>query len=163
MSNCKEFVFDKLMAIAAIPVADFPVESFGWQLSPVIHATALSFPTTNAITIGTRPIASGGLLVPIKQNTGEVKDSENGSVAGRAHFVTVSCEIDTRNATVWSPLQTLERMPFHLVIFFYGFAAVFVAATKDTYSCEVGRDGDKTTVSFKIQNLMGLQTIVGIE
>jgi hypothetical protein len=36
----------------------------------------------------------------------------------------------------------------------------FVAATRDSYLCEVERNGAKTSVSFRIYNLMGIQLIV---
>jgi hypothetical protein len=37
---------------------------------------------------------------------------------------------------------------------------VFAAATEDTYQCTVQRDGAKTTVSLRVQCVMGLQPIV---
>ena len=42
MNNCKEFVLDDLMAITAIPVADYALGTKAWQLKPTIVTTSFS-------------------------------------------------------------------------------------------------------------------------
>ena len=110
---------------------------------------------------------TGGKLVPIRRMTGKAKDSKSDSVAGRLHTVTVNCEVDDRDLsadgndlTVLDYLLALERTPCHLLLTFRGGQRAFVAATNDTYMCETTRDGAKTSLSFKIQNLMGIQLII---
>lgn len=159
MSNCKEFLLDDLMAITAIPVADFSLGTQSWQLRPTIATADFSPPIANAIVIGQQAIAVGGSLIPIRRHTGSAKDSESDSVAGRLHTVTVSCKVDDRDDTAWNHLLTMERTPCHLLLTFRGGQRAFVAATQDTYMCEVERNGSETSISIKVYNLMGIQLI----
>ena len=115
MNNCKEFALDDLMAITAIPVADYALGTKAWQLKPTIVTTSFSPTLTNAIVIGLQPATVGGKLIPIRRHTGKAKDAESDSVAGRLNTVTASCEVE--------------------------------------------RSGSKTSVSFKLYNLMGIQLI----
>lgn len=162
MNNCKEFVLDDLMAVTAIPVGNIPAGELTSpvnQLTPVIPNNAFHPSYADAITIGLRS-APGGVLVPIKRNTGKAKDDEGDNVAGRLHTVTVNCEVDGRDPDVWTHLLELERTPSHLVLTFRdGITQAFVAATRDTYTCTTERDGSKTSVAFRIQCLMGIQII----
>lgn len=157
--SCKEFNLDDLLAITAIPVTDYSLGTYDWQLKPTILNTAFSPPLTNAIAIGIMPATTGGKLIPIMRKSGKAKDSEDDSVAGRKHSVSVSCEADDRESAVWNYLFSLERTPCHLLLTFRGGTRGFVAATEDTYMCEVDRSDGKTSVSFKIENLMGIQLI----
>ena len=91
--------------------------------------------------------------------TGKAKDDESDSVAGRMHTVTVTCEVDDREFEVWDHLLTLERTYRHLILTFRDNSRAFVSSTQDTYLCSVERDGAKTTVTFRIQNLMGIQRV----
>ena len=160
MPSCKEFILDDVMAITAIPVTDFYPGSSGWQLQPVIAESAF-FPTfTHAITIGRQPATTGGTLIPIMRLTGKAKDDESDQTAGRLHKVTVNCQIDDRDSSVWTNLLTLERTPSHLLLTFRDQSRAFVQASKDTYLCTVDRDGAKTSVQFRIECLMGIQMIV---
>ena len=157
--SCKEFNLDDLLAITAIPVTDYSLGTYDWQLKPTIKNTAFSPSLTNAIAIGIKPATAGGKLIPIMRASGKAKDSEDDSVAGRKHSVSVSCEADDRESAVWNYLLILERTPCHLLLTFRGGTRGFVAATEDTYMCEVDRNDGKTSVSFKIENLMGIQLI----
>lgn len=173
MTNCKEFLLDDLMAITAIPVANIPagdVDSPVNKLTPTIAAAGFNPSLANAIVIGHQPATLGGVLVPIIRTTGKAKDEESDSVAGRQHTVSVTCEVDERGGEIWAPITTLsntpcshrlERTPHHLLLTFRdGVTRAFVAATKDTYHCAINRDGAKVTVTFRIHNLMGIQTLV---
>ena len=171
MNSCKEFVLDDLMAICAIPVANIPAgspDSPANSLSPTIAANGFSPSLTGAVVIGQAPATEGGALVPIRKHTGKAKDDESDSVAGRLHTVTVTCEVDDRDTSAdrngkrtWDYLLQLERGTFHLLLTFRdGETRAFVAATEDTYLFNAERDGSKTTVTFRIQNLMGVQLIV---
>ena len=157
--SCKEFNLDDMLAITAIPVTDYSLGTRDWQLKPTILNTAFSPPLTNAIAIGIKPATAGGKLIPIITKSGKAKDGEDDSVAGRKHSVSVSCEADDRESAVWNYLFSLERTPCHLLLTFRGGTRGFVAATEDTYMCEVDRSDGKTSVSFKIENLMGVQLI----
>ena len=157
--SCKEFNLDDMLAITAIPVTDYSLGTRDWQLKPTILNTAFSPSLTNAIAIGIKPATAGGKLIPIITKSGKAKDSEDDSVAGRKHSVSVSCEADDRESAVWNYLLILERTPCHLLLTFRGGTRGFVAATEDTYMCEVDRNDGKTSVSFKIENLMGVQLI----
>ena len=157
--SCKEFNLDDMLAITAIPVTDYSLGTRDWQLKPTILNTAFSPSLTNAIAIGIKPATAGGKLIPIMRASGKAKDSEDDSVAGRKHSVSVICEADDRESAVWNYLFSLERTPCHLLLTFRGGTRGFVAATEDTYMCEVDRSGGKTSVSFKIENLMGVQLI----
>lgn len=159
MTSCKEFELDDLVVITAIPVADFRPGTYTWQLKPTIPSALFSPSLANVIVIGTVPATTGGTLIPIKRNTGKAKDSVSDSVAGRLHKVAVSCEVDDRDGDVWDDLAALEKTPCHLLLTFRGGARAFALATKYTYGCEVERDGAKTSVSFDIQNMMGMQLI----
>ena len=160
MNNCKEYL-DDVIAITAIPLADLSVGTSSWQLSPTIPVGQFSPTLSHAITIGIQPATTGGMLIPIKHKTGKVKDDESDSVAGRLHTVNVQCDIDGRSDSVWERLLKLERESHHLILTFRdGTTRAFVSATEDTYLCHVERDGAKTSVTFKIQCLMGVQLIV---
>lgn len=166
MNNCKEFVLDDLMAITAIPVDDVAVNNEAWQLNPTIRNTGDGFSPvlTNAITIGLQKATYGNTtakaLIPIKRFTGKAKDEEGDTVAGRLHTVTVNCEVDEREPDVWAHLLSLERTASHLLLTFRdGITQAFVNATRDSYLCNVERDGAKTSVAFRIQCLMGIQVI----
>lgn len=164
MNNCKEFILDDLMAITAIPVENISASEVASpvnKLTPTIAKTEFVPSLTEAIVIGLQPATTGGALIPIRKRTGKAKDDESDSVAGRLHTVSVSCEVDDRDSSVWNDLLTLERTPRHLLLTFRdGVTQAFVAATEDTYQCTVERDGAKTSVAFKIQNLMGIQLLV---
>lgn len=168
--NCKEYR-DDVMTITAIPVSKISsaaATSAVLALTPTITYDFSQHFDADIIVIGmtkARRIVSGvtyvyGSLIPIKRESGKAKDNEGDSVAGRLHTVTVNCEVDDRDSNVWDYLLTLERTPAHLLLTFRDNTQTFVAATEDTYTCEVERDGSKTSVSFKIQNLMGLQLVV---
>lgn len=166
MPTCKEFFLDDIMAICAIPVTDFnPAAVSGgsinsWLLTPVIPKAQFSPTLTRAITIGQQPATTDGTLIPIMRGTGKAKDDESDQTAGRLHKVTVNCQIDDRDPSVWSNLLTLERTPSHLLLTFREKSRAFVQAGKDTYLCTVDRDGAKTSVQFRIECLMGIQMIV---
>lgn len=160
MNNCSEYALDDVMAITAIPLADLSIGMSSWQLTPTIPISQFSPTLSRAITIGLQPAIANGLLIPIMRRSGKVKDDESDSVAGRLHTVTVSCEVDDRNGTVWEHLLKLERTPSHLLLTSRDGFRSFASATNDTYLCNVERDGAKTTVTFRIQNWMGAQRIV---
>lgn len=160
MTSCKEFFLDDVMAITAIPVIAFTPGTASWQLTPTIPRASFSPTLTNAITIGLQPATAGGILIPIMRKTGKAKDEEDISVAGRLHSVTVNCEVDDRDSSVWGNLLALERTPSHLLLTFRDQSRAFVQSTQDTYHCTTERDGSKTTVAFKIQSLMGIQMVV---
>ena len=164
MNNCKEFELDDLMAITAIPVENIStseVESPVNQLTPTIAKEDFEPLLTGAIVIGLQRADDDVALIPIRKRTGKAKDDESDSVAGRLHTVSVSCEVDDRDGSVWNDLLTLERTPRHLLLTFRdGVTQAFVSATEDTYQCTAERDGAKTSVAFKIQNLMGIQLLV---
>ena len=170
MDRCIEYI-DEVMAITAIPVGNIPATSAAspaLALTPVIEAQAFNPPMTGAVTIGLLPAAAGVALVPIRRMTGKAKDDESDSVAGRLHTVTVTCEADTRDTSpdsggrrVWDRLLALERGAFHLLLLYRdGTSRAFVSATEDTYQCTVERDGSKTSVTFRLQNMMGIQPVV---
>lgn len=159
MRTCGEYYLDDLLAITAIPVADYPLGTHAWQVQPLIPSTQFSPPLTHAIAIGLQPAVTGGKLIPIKRNTGSAKDSEDDSVAGRKHSVTVDCEADDRDPSTWDTLLTLERTPCHLLLSFRNGVRAFASCTQDSYMCEVGRDGAKTDVKFRLENLMGIQLV----
>lgn len=167
MASCKEYYLDDLMAITAIPVSDFDLGTYSWQLMPTVDEDFFYPSYSNAIVIGMTPAVTNGALVPIRRASGKAKDAESDSVAGRLHTVTVTCEADDRELsaddngkTVQDYLLALERTPSHLLLTFRNGQKGFVAATQDSYMCEVERDGSKTSVSFKVQNLMGIQLLV---
>ena len=179
MSNCNEFLLDDMMAITAIPVSDISAGEISSPLNclaPTIYREDFQPSLANAITIGrdylylpTGSSARSSYLVPVLRGTGEAKDDTGDSVAGRLHTVTVNCEIDERGGEIWAPIeyladtpcsQRLERTPHHLPLSFRDGKLGFVAATEDTYLCTIERDGAKVSVSFKIQNLMGIQLLV---
>lgn len=160
MSNCKEFLLDDLLAVTAIPVGDFAIGTSPWQLTPTINGNYFTPPLAHAIVIGLAPAVTGGALIPIMRGSGKAKDSEGDSVAGRLHTVTVSCEADDRDAAVWDDLLALERTPCHLILTFRQGASGFVESSQDTYLCNVERDGGKTSVTLRIQNMMGIQMVV---
>lgn len=163
MNSCREYALDDLTAVTAIPIGNIaasdPASAVN-SLTPTIRSASFSPSLAGAITIGTLPAMQGGDLIPIRRGTGKAKDDESDSVAGRGHTVTVSCEVDDRDGAVWAPLLTLERSPRHLILTFRGGARAFVSATQDSYLCTVERDGAKTSVQFRVQNLMGIQLIV---
>ena len=160
MNNCKEFALDDVLAVIAIPVDDFNLGTAAWQLSKTIDSRYFTPTLTHSITIGLKAATEGGTLIPIMRATGKAKDDTQDSVSGRLHTVKVSCEVDDRDAAVWSDLLTLERTPSHLLLTFRDKTQAFVQGTIDTYQCQVERDGAKTSVSLRIQCLMGLQLIV---
>lgn len=179
MSNCTEFVLDDLMAVTCIPVGKISTdsaESPALKLTKTFKASdydfALNCIDDDTTVVGrekawkaeivedTRVETAVGKLIPIKRFTGKARDDEADSVAGRLHTVKVTCEVDDRDGTVWEDLLTLERTPCHLLLTFRdGTTQGFVSATPDTYLCEVERDGAKTSVSIRVQNLMGIQLI----
>lgn len=159
MINCTEYL-DDAIAITAIPVDAFDLGAATWQLTPTIPALSFTPPLSSAITIGIQPATNGGAHIPIVRRSGKATDEESDSVAGRLHAVTVTCEIDERDTSVWDKLLTLERTPSHLLLTFRDGTRAFAAATKDAYIFTTARDGSKTTVTFKIQNIMGIQTIL---
>lgn len=163
MTNCKEYILDDLMAITAIPVADIdagdPLSPVN-QFAPVIDSTGFNPTITHAVVIGRQPATANGTLIPISRNTGKAKDTESDSVAGRLHTVTVTCETDDRAGETWAHLFALERTPSHLILTFRdGTTRGFVASNDDTWQCNTDRDGQKTSVTIRIQNLTGIQMI----
>ena len=180
MNNCKEYVLDDLMAITAIPVGDISASDTGSlanNLTPTIAKAYFTPSLVHAITIGRELFdltVSGGTantsacLVPIRRMTGKAKDDTQDSVAGRLHTVTVNCEVDERGGEIWAPTGQgqppcsllLERDAHHLVLSFRDGTMGFASASADAYLCSIERDGSKITVTFRIQNLMGIQMVV---
>lgn len=160
MTSCKEFYLDDVMAITAIPIEDYNPGVAAWQLRPTVPEDEFYPALENAVVIGQQPAVAGGALVPIRKFTGKAKDEEADSVAGRLHTATVTCQVDDREGEAWGHLLTLERTPSHLLLTFRDGARGFAQASIDTYLCTVGRDGAKTSVDFRIQNLMGIQLLV---
>lgn len=158
--NCKEFYLDDVLAIIAVPVNDYDFWPYVSPLQPTIASADLSLPMTNAIVIGQQAATDGGDLIPIIKMTGKAEDSEDDSVAGRKHTVTVKCEVDDRESDTWPLLRTLETTPRHLLLTFRGKKQAFVAASKDTYQFRVSRSGAKTSVQFHIESLSGLQLVI---
>lgn len=159
MNSCKEFVLDDLMAVVAIPVTDFNPGTAAWQLQPVIDSELFDPTLTNAIVIGRQPVPESEVLIPIMRGTGKVKDDESDSVSGRLHTVKVTCNADDRDSEVWNHLLTLERTPCHLLLTYRDGIKAFVQATEDTYLCNAERDGSKTSITLRVQNIMGAQLI----
>lgn len=166
MSTCKEFTLDDMLAVTAIPVSDFNPGISPWQLKPTISDNDFSPTLTHSITIGQKPAVSGGMLIPIKRGTGKAKDSESDNVAGRLHTVKVTCDVDDRDTStdnnglnVQDYLLSLERTPCHLLLTFRNNTKAFVLSTEDTYICNAERDGATISVSFSINNIMGIQMI----
>lgn len=160
MIHCKEFALDEAVAITAIPVTSFDPGIAAWLLTPTIPGNSFQPTLSESITIGLHPDAPGRPVIPIIRTTGKAKDDESDSVAGRQHSVSVTCEVDERDDSVWDNLLALERTPSHLLLTFRNSTRAFVVATKDTYLCTVSRDGSKTDVTFKVNNLMGIQPIL---
>ncbi|MBP5425119.1 MAG: hypothetical protein J6Y33_03485 [Prevotella sp.] len=160
MTNCSEFVLDDLMAVTAIPVDDFIPGFSAWQTGKTIPSGQFSPTLTSSVTIGRQPAVAGGTLIPIIPWTGKARDEESDGVAGRLHTVTVTCQADDRDHAVWERLLALERTPSHLLLTFRDGTQGFVQATVDTYLMTTERDGAKTTVTFRIQDIMGIQLIV---
>jgi len=159
MSNCKEFFLDDVLAITAIPVANYSQWNAS-ALMPVIQAGQFNPSMTNAVTVGQQPAVAGGSLVPIVKLTGKARDEESDETAGRRHTVTVSCEVDDRDGGTWTLLRTLETDPRHLILTFRNKERAFVAASQDTYRCEVSRDGAKTQLQFHVECLSGIQLVI---
>jgi len=166
MTDCKEYYLDDARAITAIPVSEATINeaeptSPPNQLTATIASEGFSL-TSDAIVIGRyQPSVEGVAFIPMHPGTGKAKDTEGDSVAGRMHTVSVTCEVDDRDGEVWNNLLKLERTPCHLELTFHdGKTRAFVAGSEDTYQCHTERDGRKTTVTFRIQNLMGIQLFV---
>jgi hypothetical protein len=160
-TNCKEIQLDDVLAITAVPIANISAGDVNSPVNSLTPTIADFTPSlTGAIAVGLQAPAVNVPLIPIERNTGKAKDDSSDSVAGRLHTVTVSCEVDDTEASAWNNLLTLERSPRHLILTFRGGARAFVAATEDTYLCTCERDGAKTTLTFKIQCVMGMQLLV---
>ena len=166
MTTCKEYR-DDVMAITAIPVSKI---STAVPTSPVLALTpAITYDFSkhfdaDTIVIGlarasVSSVSAVGSLIPIVRTTGKAKDDEGDSVPGRLHTVTVTCQVDDRDSSVWNNLLTLERTPSHLLLTFRDNTRAFVAATQDSYAVKTNRDGSKTTVTFRIENHMGIQLV----
>ena len=163
MVNCREYDLDNVMAVTAIPVSDIPAttpSSPVLKLTPTIPDMDFAPYLNNAIVVGLNPAVPGGALIPIIHSTGKAQDDEGDEVAGRLHTVEVTCRVDSRNSETWDLLRLLERTPRHLLLSFRSGTRALVAATKDTYLCTVQRDGALTNLSFRIQNIPGIQLIV---
>lgn len=162
MNACSEFVLDSVVEITAIPLSAYNASAT--MLSPVIIASAFN-PTFNSDTVVvglTKAVSSGnpvGSLIPIVHDTAKVKDSESDNVAGRLHSVSIECQVDDRESDRWQTLLLLERTPRHLILKLRDGSRVFVMATEDTYLCTMQRGDGKTSLSWRIQNLMGLQLV----
>lgn len=168
MSYCREYT--EALVITAIPVSDISaaaVSSPANCLAPYITKSGFSPTLAHAVTIGsqkeTLPYGTGHTtarwLVPIRGISGKARDDESDAVAGRLHTVTVTCEVDDRELAVRDYLLALERTPSHLLLTFRDGSRAFVSATADSYLMTVDRDGAKTSVTFRIQCLMGVQLI----
>ena len=163
MNSCQEINLEDLTQIVAVPLENIPAsdpQSAANSLSPTIREQDFQYPLTGAVTIGARAAVSGGELIPIKRDTGKAKDSGSDAVSGRLHTVTVTAEADDRDGSTWAPLLQLERGAYHLLLTFRGGQRAFVSATRDTYLCQTERDSGKTTVTFRIYNIMGMQLLV---
>lgn len=165
--KCKEYR-DDLIAITAVPVAKISnTASVMLVTAPTVDYDFSQHFDEDTIVIGMSKARymdgdtamAVGSLIPIKNGTGKVKDNESDGVAGRLHTVSVNCEADDRDSDAWNSLLQLERTPSHLLLTFRDNSRAFVHATEDSYVCQVERDGGKTSVSFNIQNLTGIQLI----
>lgn len=158
--SCREFALDDVAAITAIPLTKYTETDT--LLSPVINTFSPVFDASTIVIGQVRQQVSGsgvGSLIPLISSSASVKDTETLGVAGRAHTSDVECEVDDRDADVWQTIQTIERAAHHLILLCKSGDRFFVRASEDTYTCTTSRDGKKTSLSFKIHSLMGLQKI----
>lgn len=154
---CNE-LSDETLAITAIPIVN-DLEAVVNTLTPTITVSDDYFNAARlagAITVG----AQSGALIPMIRRTGRSKDDESDGVAGRLHTVTVTCDVDSRVQEIWGRLLALERAAHHLLLTFRSGNRAFVRATRDGYQCRTDRDGAKTSITFSLQNWMGVQMIV---
>ena len=167
--KCKEYR-DDLVAITAVPVTKISATaSVMLATAPTVDYDLSQHFDEDTVVIGISKARymdgdvaiAVGSLIPIRHGTGKTKDSEGDGVAGRLHTVGVNCEVDDRDSDTWNSLLQLERTPSHLLLTFRDNSQTFVHATEDSYVCQVERDGGKTSVSFNIQNLTGVQLITG--
>lgn len=153
---------DNMVAITAIPVDEFSVGSAALY-GPTISEDDFAPPLTNAIVIGQYAAVDFGIVIPIIRNSGKVKDTEQDQVAGRAHNVSIQCEVDDRDSSLWQYIRQLERSAFHLILTLHDGSRVFVQVTRDTYQCTTERGDGKTSMQFKVHNLTGMQLVVPVE
>jgi len=151
------------MAIVAVPVSKYTPSGTSMLAPAITDAETLEtldgIVDADAIVIG-KSSQNGSALIPIIRDTGKVKDSESLDTAGRLHTVNVECEVDNRDSEVWTLLHRLERMAAHLLLTSRDGSRFFVQGSEDTYLCTVNRDGEKTSVSLKVQCMMGVQMLV---
>ncbi len=160
MGYCEEFILKDLTAITAVPVGDVTMGATE-LLTPTLQASQLTISYAHAIVIGRVAATTNGDLIPIISDSGKAKDDVNDYTAGRRHKVTASCDVDDRDTATWNILRRLERDYFCLVLTFRDGARGFAYADEDTYSCTVERDGKDTSVKIQIENLSGIQRIIG--
>ena len=158
------------MAIVAVPVSKYTPGSATSELEqtkrvmlePTVSAEVLDgIIDADAITIGTTS-QNGSALIPIIKQTGKVKDAESLDTAGRLHTVSVECEVDDRDSEAWTLLHRLERKAAHLILTSRDGSRFFVQGSGDTFLCTVNRDGEKTSVSLKVQCMMGVQLLTAV-
>lgn len=159
MSNCTETLLKGIAAIIAVPEKDLSLTTTA-QLSPVIKTgagTQLTFLRTNAIGIGRgKDISTLIRTIPTAEYA-EAKDSENDNVAGRSHSITVEVDINDDNTSVLPWLLTLEREAHSLILCLTNGRYYVATATEDSYQFTVSRETNKTSIEFRIHNLMGCQ------
>lgn len=159
MSNCTETRLKGVAAILAVPVDDLSLTASA-QVSPIIKTGAgsqLTFRKENTIGIG-----RGSALATIIRTTpttdyAEAKDSESDNVGGRSHTVTVQGDINDDNLDTLAYLLTLERTAHSLILVLANGRYYVVTATEDSYQFTVNRETNKTSIEFRIHNLMGCQ------
>ena len=85
--------------------------------------------------------------------------------------MTVTCQVDDRefattqklggkDMNILDLLHYLELTPCHLLLTFRNGQQGFVAATRDSYHFDYSRDEAKTSATFKVHCLMGVQLMV---
>lgn len=164
MENCREFVRE-VVEITAVPWAKLAVAG-AVMFSPTLDSSASPAHYSvaydaYAVHIGTNAPTGVTSVIPLAYGkSAEVKDTEELSVAGRLHKVTIEAEVDARTAAAREALRKLELAEYGLVVTYRDRTKAIVAATRDTMRCTVERDKSTTNLTIAIQNFAGCQTLL---
>ena len=152
---CTEIPLNELLAIDAVPVADMTVQA-QYVLADTLPESGVTVVKQNLIRIAAG--AAGAKMIPLNPSErGKLKDDERDALPGRSHTITVDADINDLAATTRAAMRILERHPHSLLLSFRDGREAIVVTNPDSYVCTTTRDGSRTTINIRIQNVVGVQ------
>lgn len=146
--SCKESNYDLIGAITAYPHDSLSTVRPFLQEKKYISPSDISY-TDNRKTV-----------IPMKRETGSLKETVTRDAAGDHYEVTVTCDVEDVTPEFYDALDALKEEPNHLIVRTFPDNDMLVQCTDLAYTFEYRENDGVLTLEWTIQNATGSQRIL---